>query len=162
MSPRRGRLRANDGGLKAVLDGPQGMICRPISRRHGSRRMAISDAAGESAFRREHARLCLHRVEWLSSAASPASKSCKRALGRFYRKMSWRDKCRGRLRLRPTTALRAPENYGLRGWISAFSRSGPAPFSRFRHQAVWREADRDGMSRKARCPGDFSKGARTA
>src|SRR5438552_219972 len=78
--------------------------------------------------------------------------------------MSSRDKCRQRpvkvqVKVRvmvqimpPTTALRAPENYGLRGWISAFSRSGPAAFFKVRLQAVWRGGGSfKAFSRAARC-----------
>src|SRR6266436_613629 len=86
--------------------------------------------------------------------------------------MSSRDKCRQRpvkvqVKVRvmvqimpPTTALRAPENYGLRGWILAFSRSGPAAFFKARPQAVRRGRMVTAFSRSARLPlGDDFEGS---
>src|ERR1700743_3880965 len=58
-----------------------------------------------------------------------------------------------------TTALREPENYGLRGWISAVSRSGPGTLTGA-FMAVLQGADRAAFRLPAGCVGDEFKGAR--
>jgi hypothetical protein len=60
------------------------------------------------------------------TAVKRSRSSTVHAWADFYRKMSGLPWPRNGCDIGLTTALRAPANYGLRGWISALSRSGPA------------------------------------
>jgi hypothetical protein len=83
-------------------------------------------------------RFQLHPAKWLSSGGTrPDARFSPILWGNPHIAALPRTGCDA-LDLIPTTALRERKNYGLRGWISTFSRSGPGTI-KAAFQAVCRE-----------------------